>query len=392
MIDPVFSRCRILIVDDEESNVHLITRTLTRAGYTELKALYDSRDVLDVIREWSPDLLLMDLHMPHMDGIALLGQIRGALPAAEYLPVLVLTADVSHDALVWALSAGANDFLTKPFHIDEVLLRVRSLLAFRLSYGALRESNSALATTLRQQLERDDQHPTDRAARRKEVEDVLVSGPTMVYQAIIALTSGDVVGYEALSRFDAGREPARWFLEAAAVGLGAELELSAIEAALKDVDRLEAHQFMAVNASPAVLQDERFADLVRRPGRDRLVVEVTEHEPVANYDELIRVCKGLREDGIKVAVDDAGAGYASMRHILMLGPDIIKFDIALTRQVDHDPVKRALAASLLHFAEEVGALITAEGIETQGELATLRSLGVPWGQGFHLALPGPLPS
>jgi EAL domain-containing protein (putative c-di-GMP-specific phosphodiesterase class I) len=121
------------------------------------------------------------------------------------------------------------------------------------------------------------------------------------------------------------------------------------------------------------------------------VVELTEHSRVEDYDALLGALDALREGGVRIAVDDAGAGYAGLQHILRLHPEILKLDTALTPGIDNDPVRRALAASLLTFADEIGAVIVAEGIETPQELDTLRSLGIPWGQGYHLARPGALP-
>lgn len=390
MIDAVFVHRRILIVDDEDANVRLMMRLLQRSGYLEVKALSDSREVLPLVREWKPDLVLLDLHMPYIDGFTLLQSIRAEQSLFDFLPVIVLTADASHDALVNAMNAGANDFLTKPVDLDEVLLRVRNLLAFRLSHQALKNSNSALAMTLSQQMQQDDLLSNGHKDRVRAIELVLERGPQMVFQPIIALTNGTTVGVEALSRFDADRPTDRWFAEAAALGLGAELEIAAIESAFRQFDDLGDDQFMAVNVSPAVMFDDRFGDQVRRHHRGRVVVEITEHQPVGDYAKLIGVCQELREDGIRLAIDDAGAGYASLRHILMLKPNIIKFDIALTHEIDKDPVKRALAASLLQFANELNATVTAEGIETAEELTTLRELGVPWGQGYYIGRPASL--
>jgi EAL domain-containing protein (putative c-di-GMP-specific phosphodiesterase class I) len=387
MVNSEFVRCRIMIVDDEDANVHLMTRILQTAGYLDIKGITDAREVLAAVRDWTPDLVLLDLHMPHIDGSSLLLTIGAELSSSEFLPVLVMTADASRETLIRTLNAGANDFLTKPIDIDEVLIRVRNLLAFRLSHEALRNSNSALATALQQQMQSEEYQSVNRNDRIKEVRGVIESGPRMVFQPIITLDTNHLVGFEALSRFDTGRPPDNWFAEAASLGLGAELELSAVNAAFEHFDLFAAEEFMAVNVSPAVMLDDRFHDIVRKHGRDRVVIEVTEHQPVDNYDELKIICADLRRDGLRIAIDDAGAGYASLHHILMLEPDIIKFDISLTRDVDSDPVKRALATSLLQFAREINATVIAEGIETATELVTLRTLGVPWGQGFHIGRP-----
>ncbi len=122
------------------------------------------------------------------------------------------------------------------------------------------------------------------------------------------------------------------------------------------------------------------------------MVEITEHEPVDDYEELARALRPLRDLGVRIAIDDAGAGYASLRHTLALDPDIVKADIALTRGIDTDRAKRALASALISFADEMAMTIVAEGIETEAALQTLVGLGVRYGQGFHIARPAPLGS
>lgn len=390
MIDTVFAHRRILVVDDEEANALLMTRLLQRTGYANVRSLTDSREVLALVRDWQPDLVMLDLHMPHIDGLSLLSSIRAEQSLFDFLPVIVLTADASHGALVKAMNTGANDFLTKPVNLDEVLLRVRNLLAFGLSHQALRKSNSALATTLSKQLQRDDLQFGDDDDRVRTIESILEHGPRMVFQPIVDLRSGTAVGAEALARFESERPTDSWFAEAAVLGLGAEMDLAAVRSAFAQLDGLAAGQFMSVNASPSVMFDARFGELVRGRPRGQVMIEITEHQPVVDYEQLNGVCRELREDGIRLAIDDAGAGYASLRHILMLQPDIIKFDIALTRGIDRDPVKRALAASLLQFSKEVCATVTAEGIESREELAALIELDVPWGQGYYFGHPGPM--
>jgi len=147
-------QARILIVDDEAANVLLMQRLLEDAGYGALTTTTDSRRVLELYRSVHPDLILLDLMMPHLDGLAVLEQLRGEIPADAYVPVLVLTADVTLEAKRRALAAGARDFLTKPFEQFEVLLRIRNLLETRHLYVALEQHNRSLEETVRQRTER----------------------------------------------------------------------------------------------------------------------------------------------------------------------------------------------------------------------------------------------
>jgi EAL domain-containing protein (putative c-di-GMP-specific phosphodiesterase class I) len=148
---------------------------------------------------------------------------------------------------------------------------------------------------------------------------------------------------------------------------------------------------VAVNVSPAAVLDPRLEMVLASVPAHRVTLEVTEHARVDDYDALHQALTHLRREGMRLAVDDAGAGFASLQHILRLRPDVIKLDISLTRDIDTDPVRRSLATSLVRFGAEMGSTIVAEGIETAGELVALRDLGVPLGQGYHLRRPGPLP-
>jgi len=134
---------------------------------------------------------------------------------------------------------------------------------------------------------------------------------------------------------------------------------------------------------------ERFLDMALTSPASRMVIEITEHAQVDDYAALNEALALLREHKVRLAIDDAGAGFASLQHIIRLAPDFIKLDITLTRGIDEAPVRRALATALISFASEIGAAIIAEGIETRGEFDTLRALGVPFGQGFYLAPPSP---
>jgi EAL domain-containing protein (putative c-di-GMP-specific phosphodiesterase class I) len=123
----------------------------------------------------------------------------------------------------------------------------------------------------------------------------------------------------------------------------------------------------------------------------RLILELTEHTRIEDYGPVLAGMELHRREGVRIAVDDTGAGYAGLQHILRLRPDVIKLDLDLTRGIHLDPARRALAVSLKTFADELGAVVVAEGIEVREELETLQALGVPWGQGFHLGRPALVP-
>ena len=215
----------------------------------------------------------------------------------------------------------------------------------------------------------------------------------VVYQPIVNIASRTIVGYESLSRFSAlpARTPDVWFAEAADAGLGAALEMAAIHKALRPLADIPSDTYVSVNASPANIETGEFARALEGVSPQRVVLEITEHATIADYSVVLSACQELRARGIRLAIDDAGSGYASFRHILSLEPDFIKLDMSLTRDIDTDPRRQALIAAFVAFAEKTGSELIAEGIETTSELETLKALGVCKGQGYLLGRPGPLP-
>lgn len=216
-------------------------------------------------------------------------------------------------------------------------------------------------------------------------------GLSSVYQPIVDLARGVVVGYEALARFDGWGElsvPA-WFAAARRHGLGVDLEVAALRSGLAARDGLPANCFLTLNVSPDLLADERVRAVWREQGDLRgLVVELTEQAPIESYAALEGDLAALRAGGALVAVDDVGAGYAGLRHLLALRPSVIKLDRALISDVDVDEAKLALVEVIGQFADRIDAWLLAEGVERSGELEALASLGVPLAQGFLLARPG----
>lgn len=216
--------------------------------------------------------------------------------------------------------------------------------------------------------------------------------PRLVFQPIADLRRGVVAGYECLSRFSAEpyEPPDVWFRRAAAQGAGIELELRALQAALEARATLPDNTFLTVNLSPGALASSAIRPILRSAGTlSRLVVEITEHSVVTDYRSLAEAVSAVRREGGLVAVDDAGAGYASLRHVLELRPDFVKLDRSFVSHIDGDPAMIAVVQMLGEFASRLDSWIIAEGIERIEELDVLASLQVPLGQGFLLGAPAP---
>jgi EAL domain-containing protein (putative c-di-GMP-specific phosphodiesterase class I) len=207
-------------------------------------------------------------------------------------------------------------------------------------------------------------------------------------QPIVRLGSGAVVASEALTRFPDGTRPDVVFAEAALLGLGANLQRATVAAAIEAAASRPTGEALSVNLSAAVIQREpSLADLFAGTTRP-LIVEITEHERIDDY-AAVRAAITRLGPNVKLAIDDAGSGYASLRHILALQPAYVKLDIEWVHAIHRDPVRRALVSGLVSFASETGCELIAEGIETQSELKALRELGIQLGQGYLLGPPAP---
>lgn len=542
----------ILVVDDQEANVRLLERILARNGHAAVRTTTDPRRVEAMVAEERPDLVLLDLHMPHLDGFTLLERLEPARREEGFLPILVLTADADPAARRRALELGASDFVTKPFDADEVLLRCHNLLRTRHLYrkvaarerqladelvsqsGALRDAQSAhqlvlgaldrmhdgagleaRAAALAEELNRttefemvsilafdpdgsvvplaitgtrhfdhllgtrlpatvlDNLHvrlaagPVDGplelndpdlmtiaaasgirsvwyvpiveedrvvgavaagetcqathesaarsapratelggiarallgadlarryqdAAARHALEEMLDARAFWpVFQPVFDIRAGQIIGFEALTRFADGTPPDVRFAEASRAGLGVRLEEETLVAAVTAADELPTTAWLSVNASPDLLLSEGRLARALAGLRRIAVVEITEHVAIDDYAALRRALESSGSN-VRVAIDDAGAGFASFRHVLELRPDFVKLDAELVRGIDADPSRQALVVGMRYFAQKTGCTLIAEGIETEDEQATLDSLDIRFGQGYLLGRPAPV--
>jgi EAL domain-containing protein (putative c-di-GMP-specific phosphodiesterase class I) len=231
--------------------------------------------------------------------------------------------------------------------------------------------------------------------RRAEIEDRLrpvidAGGPVVVLQPIVDLATGERVGAEALSRFPAdwGKAPDVVFDEAHGIGLGDRLELLALERAAEHLARVSG--YVAMNVSPSTLLTPECGDLLRRLPVGRVLLELSEHDRVEDYEALTDVLAPLRAAGLRLAIDDVGAGFSSLRHIVVTSPDVIKIDRSIVTGLTEDAVRATLVQSLVQFAHSCDVRVVAEGVETAAEAAALAAIGVDLGQGWHFGRPGPV--
>ncbi len=302
------------------------------------------------------------------------------LPEAKRLPAARFPRIRSYVSVPVTLSDGTlyGTFCAAGFTSDNQLSKRDQALMEVLAKAA--------ATVIEPGVERQRRERTIRARLQPVISD---GGPLVVLQPIVSLTDGRRVGAEALSRFPVewGMAPDLVFAEASEIHARTQLELLALRAAAQHLSATDG--YIAINLSPDVLLDARCGELLRDLPAGRVLVELSEHDPVDDYEELASVLEGHRSAGMRLAIDDVGAGYSSLRHILMTRPDVIKLDRSIVAGVGEDVVLAALVGSLAEFAHGLDATVVAEGVETPDDAAALGRLGVDLGQGWFFGRPGP---
>jgi len=383
-------RVRVLVADDDGEIRQALAGLIATEQTLDLVAqARDADEAVELARRFRPDVALLDVRMPGGGGPRATRAIRADCPRTQ---VLGLSAHDDRDAVLEMIQAGAVGYLVKGIPGDELLTAIHRSARGQTSLSAA--IADAVVSELGSRLEDQERNHALHRQQLDRIRAVLLDNSIRtVFQPIADLSTGQVMGFEALARFqtEPQRAPDVWFAEAQGVGLGTQLELVAVRAAAKWFDHLPGSTYLSINVSPTTALSQHFEKAIGDVDLSRIVVEVTEHAPVGDYDALADALRRLRSQGARLAVDDAGSGFASLRHILRLAPDIIKLDRALTEDIDQDEAREALAAAFIVFAERIGSAVIAEGIEREAELLTLRSLGVPYGQGYFLARPEPLP-
>jgi EAL domain-containing protein (putative c-di-GMP-specific phosphodiesterase class I) len=381
-------RITVMLVDDEESMLGALREVVASDRSIEVVGTArDPREATDLAEAHRPDVALVDVRMPGGGGPVAARGIRRGSPETR---VVAVSADADPEVVVAMLDAGALGFVGKDEPIDQLLRAVHRSMEGRssISVRSLEATTELLAEQVTKRDERRRKEATDRIARA-----IVSPSLHMVFQPIVELTSGTIVGVEALARFaeKPRRMPGAWFAEASRVGLLAELELAAVERAIAELERIPEGTYLSINVSPQTIGSDELATLLADTDLGRIVLEMTEQSPVEDYASLAATLVPFRERGGRLAIDDVGAGFASLERVVRLAPDFMKLDRSTVTGIAHDPVRRSLVERLVSFADEVGISVVAEGVEGQDDLEVLRTLYVPFGQGFYLGRPGPIP-
>ena len=287
-----------------------------------------------------------------------------------------------------AVGLGIRSFISVPVELSDGTVYGTFCGAGLAADPELTERDRALMEVLAHAAALIIQPEIEQRRRDAEIEGRLGSlmergGPVVLLQPIVDLANGRRVGAEALSRFpqEWNRPPDECFADAALIGERENLEIAALRQAAVYLPQVSG--YVAMNISPLTLYSRAGQEFLKRLPLDRIVLELSEHDPIDDYAHLEAVLSPLRAAGMRLAIDDVGAGFSSLRHIVATAPDVIKLDRSIVAGVAGDAVLAVVVQSLVNLAGAVGAAVVAEGIETAADAGCLASLGVGLGQGWH---------
>jgi EAL domain-containing protein (putative c-di-GMP-specific phosphodiesterase class I) len=326
-------------------------------------------------------------------------QPHGGLPLAETYCQRMVDGDIPHavpdtDAepglreLAVTHEAGIGSYVGVPVRLADGSV-YGSLCTVSHTAQAVDEKDARLLHLLAEMLVTEVQHDRERAAARDHIHELLIDERLEIaLQPIVDIRTGHLLGVEALSRFPAGHgPPAPVFKNAHAVGLGGALERLAVTRAVDLLPLLGPQMYLAINLSPDVAIGLATLEFETEVPLDRLVLEITEHAAVENYAALRDSLVDVRRQGLRLAIDDAGAGYASLHHIVELGPDLIKIDRSLIDGMAGDSARRSVVKVIATLASDLGATVVGEGVEAHADLEAARHLGIAAVQGYLVARP-----
>jgi EAL domain-containing protein (putative c-di-GMP-specific phosphodiesterase class I)/GGDEF domain-containing protein len=341
----------------------------------------DAEAVIALLREGAVSDVLVDLR----EGVELAREIASEQPDARIVGLLDDTAAGAPGAL----AAGVFAFLNASSSSDDA----RAVLAGRATMPP--EFADAVLRASARPLHRRERELAPRARLVSQARRGIDAPGALrpVFQPIAKLAERGLYGYLALTRFtgESDERTGRRFAEAHALGLGMDLELAAARAALSQLTRFPDGVALFLKLSCATLADDRVIELVELNDAPKVVIELGGHPEPAEATAFNHNVAALRDTGIRFSVDETGASFGALDRMLDLAPNFIRLARGLTRDIDTDRTRRALALAVTSFATHLGARVIADAVETAEELSALKRMGVTYGLGFHIGRPGPLP-
>ncbi len=322
----------VLIAEDDSQLRGVLSALIDSEPALQLVgAASDADEAIELALETKPDVAIVDVRMPGGGGIKVARELRRSTPDTK---VLALTAAADRSTVLEMLEAGVVGYLVKGSSAQHILESIgragsgQSMLSAEVTGDVISELVGQLGNRRR--------GAEKERRRRARIERAIAdeAAVQMVFQPICALDTLEPKGFEALARFPGPpqRGPEHWFREASDVGLNIQLELVAVERALAHLAEVPDDAYMSINVSPATVVSAPFKRVLGRVAAERVVVEITEHAPIADYDTFNAGLAAVRALGARLAIDDAGAGFASLRHILRLEPELIKRAIGRSRR------------------------------------------------------------
>jgi len=364
---------QILIIDDEPDFLDLFRFSLENAQYSVISAS-SAEEGLEKVK-LNPDLILLDLKMPSMNGLEVCKQIKEDTKTM-HIPIIVLTTETNTLDKVQAFNLGVVDFINKQFPIEEILVRIKSVLrrtSVILDPLSVQEKNEKIMQL------------------RTIIDEKNIR---TVFQPIVNLASRQPIGYEALARGPKEtffENPVNLFALATEVSMAYELDTLCLSLAVKRASPFINRQLLFLNIDPSVINSGYLKNLEFLQGSplapSQICIEITERTFITNFEKLAASLNSLKPMGVMIVIDDLGEGYSSLKAIVELKPTFIKVDISLIRNIDVDIIKQSLMQVISELAKKINSVLIAEGIETEEEFKTLVSLGVQFGQGFLFAKP-----
>lgn len=369
-------RPRVLVVDDEASICRVLAGFLSLEGFV-VHTEPDGAAALERLSQQRYDVVISDLKMPHVGGLELLERVTTLDPEAL---TIVMTGHGSVETAIEAMRAGAYDYVLKPFRMDVVLATILEGLARRRERGA---NVARMGRPVRMA-------PSESLGLKSRFQRA-VDSLWLAFQPILSGDGRHVFGHEVLLRSDEPhlRKPAE-FIETAEV-LGSLTELGRVvrQRAVDAFEQLPLHTLLFVNLHPSDLTDPALFAQEEPLSRiaPRVVLEITEHSPLARLENISGRVARLRRMGYRIAIDDLGAGYAGLTTFAQVEPEIVKLDMSLIRDLHQHSTKQKIVASVTGLAQKMGAQVIAEGVECRAELDAAVALGCDYVQGFYFARP-----